>query len=69
MEYIYRYVMLLLLSQVSCVQLYATPQMAAHQAPIPGILQARILEWVAISFSSLTKPSQAYGKKGFFRYN
>ena len=22
--------------------------MAAHQAPVPGILQARILEWVAI---------------------
>ena len=29
--------------------------MAAHQAPIPGILQARILEWVAISFSSAWK--------------
>ena len=26
--------------------------MAAHQAPVPGILQARTLEWVAISFSS-----------------
>jgi len=25
--------------------------MAAHQAPVSGILQARILEWVAISFS------------------
>ena len=29
--------------------------MAAHQAPVPGILQARILEWVAISFSSAWK--------------
>jgi len=32
--------------------------MAAHQAPpggIPGILQARILEWVAISFSNASK--------------
>ena len=29
--------------------------MAAHQAPIPGILQARILEWAAISFSSAWK--------------
>ena len=29
--------------------------MAAHQAPIPGILQARILEWVAVSFSSAWK--------------
>ena len=28
--------------------------MAAHQAPpIPGILQARTLEWVAISFSKV----------------
>ena len=27
--------------------------MAAHQAPpVPGILQARTLEWVAISFSN-----------------
>ena len=25
---------------------------AAHQAPVPGILQARTLEWVAIAFSS-----------------
>ena len=29
--------------------------MAAHQAPVPGILQARTLEWVAISFSSAWK--------------
>ena len=30
--------------------------MAAHQAPpIPGILQARALEWVAISFSNTEK--------------
>ena len=29
--------------------------MAAHQAPIPGVLQAGILEWVAISFSSAWK--------------
>ena len=44
--------MLLLLSHVSRVQLGATPQMAAHQAPVLGILQATILEWVAVSFSS-----------------
>ena len=25
---------------------------ALHGVPIPGILQARILEWVAISFSN-----------------
>ena len=30
--------------------------MAAHQAsPVPGILQARMLEWVAISFSNAWK--------------
>ena len=43
--------LLLLLSHVSHVQLCATLQTAAHQAPVPGILQARTLEWVAISFS------------------
>ena len=41
--------LLLLLSRFSHVQLCATPEMAAHQAPVPGILQASILEWVAIS--------------------
>ena len=35
---------------LSHVQLFATPWTVAHQAP-PSILQARILEWVAISFS------------------
>ena len=38
--------LLLLLTHVSRVQLCATPQTAAHQAPVPGILQARTLEWV-----------------------
>ena len=28
-----------------------TPWTAARQAPLHGILQARILEWVAMSFS------------------
>ena len=44
--------LLLLLSHVSHVQLCVTPYMAAHQAPVPGILQARVLEWAAISFSN-----------------
>ena len=35
---------------LSCVQLYATPQIITHQAPIHGISQTRLLEWVAISF-------------------
>ena len=47
--------LLLLLSRFSRVRLLATPEMAAHQAlgfsAVPGILQARTLEWVAISFS------------------
>ena len=44
--------LLLLLSHISRVRLCATPYMAAHQAPPDlGILQARTLEWVAISFS------------------
>ena len=37
----------------SRVQLFATLWTVAHQAPpFMGILQAKILEWVAISFSS-----------------
>ena len=35
-----------------CVQLFATPWTADCQAPgVHGILQTKILEWVAISFS------------------
>ena len=44
--------LLLLLSRFSRVRLCVIPEMAAHQA---GILQARTLEWVAISFSSARK--------------
>ena len=37
---------------LSLVQLFVTPWTLAHQASLSmGILQARILEWVAISFS------------------
>ena len=44
------------LSRFSRVRLCAIPETAAHQAPpIPGILQARTLEWVAISFSNVWK--------------
>ena len=39
--------LLLLLSHISRVRLCVTPQTAAHQAPVPGILQARTLEWAA----------------------
>ena len=47
------YMLLLLLSRFGRVPLCVTPQTAAHQAPpVPGILQARTLEWVAISSSN-----------------
>ena len=36
---------------LSCVRLLATLWTVAHQVPLSGISQARILEWVAISFS------------------
>ena len=39
---------------VLIVQLFETPWAVDHQAPLSmGILQARILEWVAISFSRI----------------
>ena len=44
--------LLLLLSLFSRVRLCVTPYTAAHQAVVPGILQARTLEWAAISFSN-----------------
>ena len=47
--------LLLLLSRFCCVRLCATPLMAAHQAPPSLGLQARKLEWVAISFSNVWK--------------
>ena len=54
-ERVYVYLqLLLLLSHFSHVQLCATPWTAAYQAPVPGILQARVLEWVAIAFSMYT---------------
>ena len=44
--------LLLLLSRFSRVQLCVTPiDGSPSGSPVPGILQARILEWVAISFS------------------
>ena len=42
----------LLLSHFSRIQLCATPQTASPPgSAVPGILQARTLEWVAITFS------------------
>ena len=48
--------LLLLLSRFSHVQLCATPiDSSPPGSAIPGILQARLLEWVAISFSKAWK--------------
>ena len=51
--------LLLLLSHFSRVQLCATPSDPIDGRPpgsaVPGILQARTLEWVVISFSSARK--------------
>ena len=47
-----RYLLLLLLSCFSRVRLCATHRRQPTRLPIPGVLQARTLEWVAISFSN-----------------
>ena len=46
------------LQLLSCVWLFATPWTVAHHAPVPGIPQARILEWVAIPFSRRSSQSR-----------
>ena len=44
---------------LSHVLLIATTWTVAHQAPLPmGLFQARILEWVAISFSRRSSQPQ-----------
>ena len=48
----FRCMLLLLLSRFSCVWLCTS---SPPGSPIPGILQARTLEWVAISFSNAWK--------------
>ena len=42
----------ILLSHFSRVRLCATPDGSPPGSPVPGILQARTLEWVVISFSN-----------------
>ena len=44
--------LLLLLSCISCVRLCDPIDGSPPGSPTPGILQARTLEWVAISFSN-----------------
>ena len=45
-------ILLLLLSRFSSVRLCDPTDGSPPGSPVPGILQARTLEWVAISFSS-----------------
>ena len=47
--------LLLLLSRFSRVRLCATIDSSPPGSPVPGILQARTLEWVGISFSDSQK--------------
>ena len=45
----FEHVLCVCAQSLSCVRLFATPQTVARQAPLPmGILQAKILEWVAM---------------------
>ena len=44
--------LLLLLIRFSCVRLYDPRDGSPPDSPVLGILQARALEWVAISFSN-----------------
>ena len=47
---------------LSCVRLFGIPWTVAHQDTVHGSFHARILEWVAISFSrSLASPALAGG--------
>ena len=45
--------LLLLLSRFSHVRLCVTHRRQPTRLPVPGILQARTLDWVAISFSNV----------------
>ena len=47
--------LLLLLSRFSHVRLCDPIEGSLPGSPVPGILQARTLEWVAISFSNAGK--------------
>ena len=51
----YATLLLLLLSLQSCLTLCDPIDRSPPGSPVPGILQARTLEWVAISFSNAAK--------------
>ena len=48
-------VLLLLLNHFRCVRLCHSRDSSPPASPVPGILQARTLEWVALSFSNAWK--------------
>jgi len=49
---VFKHMHVVVVESLNHVRPLATPWTAAHQAPLSmGILQAGILEWVAISFS------------------
>ena len=54
-EYLLEVSLLLLLSRFSRVQLCNPRDGSPPGSPVPGILQARTLEWLAISFSNAWK--------------
>ena len=54
-RFVYIMLLLLLLSLQSCLTLCDPTDSSPPGFPIPGILQARTVEWVAISFSSAWK--------------
>ena len=54
-SYLSHLLLLLLLSHFSCVRLCDPRDGSPPGSPSPGILQARTLEWVAISFSNAGK--------------
>ena len=47
---VYVSILKLKVKSLSRVRVFVTPGTIAHQSPVHGILQARTLEWVAISF-------------------
>ena len=51
------YLLLLLLSCFSCVRLYVTPEMAAHQAP-PSLGFSRQEHWSGLPFPSPVHESE-----------
>ena len=55
LSFINKMLLLLLLSRFSRVQLCDPTDSSSPGSPVPGILQARTLEWVAISFSNAWK--------------